>query len=116
MSVASLLFFSSCFEKNNYHYPEYVYFPKEGGKMIIQGDNYYTKLYIKDKDGSETIDYTWGDHTVLNYEWLTVMAMPDAKHIKIIVAPSDSKKKRKLRIEADFGPEYAEINVIQAGN
>ncbi len=116
MSVTSLLFSSCYFEQNNYHYPEYVYFPKEGGKMIIHGDKYYGHLYIEE-DG-DAVASTWGleDGGTVSYQWLTIIDVPDAKYFKIIVAPSDNKKKRKLKIIALFDPEYAEINVIQAGN
>ncbi len=115
ISAASLLF-SSCIEKNNYNYPEYVYFPKEGGKMIVRGDEYYVNLYIEE-DG-EAVANTWGleDGAAVSYKWLTVIDVPNAKYFKIIVDPSDIKKKRKLKIVANFGPDYGEINVIQAGN
>lgn len=116
MSVALLLLFSSCIEKHNYHYPENVYFPKEGGKMIVHGDEYYVNLYIEE-DGVAVAN-TWGleDGAAVSYKWLTVIDVPNAKYFKIIVDPSDINKKRKLKIVANFGPDYGEINVIQAGN
>lgn len=114
ISMVSLLFFSSCFEKNNYHYPEYVYFPKEGGKMRVHGDKCFYGLSIE--DGCESVAYMREDSTVMSYKWLTVIAEPQEENIKIIVAPSDLKKKRKLRILGYYGREYAEINVIQEGN
>lgn len=112
-----LCLFSSCeFEQDQKGYPKHVHFPAEGGKKIVSGKAFIYHMEVE--KGSDSVCFGGvdeNDSINMSYQWLTVKNKFNNPSLEIIASPSDQKKRRKLRIIADFGTEYAEINVSQDG-
>ena len=112
-----LYLLSSCeFEHKQNGYPKHVHFPAEGGKIIVSGYEFVYGTFIE-KNGDCVAYGNLDENDSINtsYEWLTVKNKFHSPSLEIIASPSDSKKQRKLKIIANFGTEYAEINVSQNG-
>lgn len=108
---------SSCeFEHVQNGYPKHVRFPAEGGKIIVSGKEFIYGIHIeKGSDFVSDYESFENDTLTVSYNWLTVKNKHPSTSLDIIASPSDQKKRRKLRIIASFGSEYAEINVSQDG-
>ena len=119
LSVVSLLTFmvSGCISEDNKGYPERLYIPVEGERLIIHGKEFFRGVTIRDSKSDEYgLGHEEDGHITATYKWLTVESSFDDNSVVIAASTNDTNKKRKLTIEGDFGNAYATIIVYQAAN
>ena len=119
MCCISFLCPSCEFSEVDLGYPHKIYFPKEGGELIITGEKTYGHAQIQDYKGNHgSIEYGEDSIRYIVYDWLKIQEIkePEAHYgynIRICAAPNPTNRKRKLYIELYRGPEYQVVKVTQ---
>ena len=96
--VVSLLTFmvSGCISEDNKGYPERLYIPVEGERLIIHGKEFFRSVTIRDTKSDEyTLGYEEDGHITATYKWLTVESSFDDDSVVITASPNDTNKKKK---------------------
>lgn len=118
------VFCVSCFKEDQMGCPKKLIFPKEGGVKTITFDH-RPSLYIYDGPECVAFAHEYEKETEggiqkyyeVQYEWLTARNNYNEKagptDITITVAPSNSKKSRKLELDVYWTNRYATVNIIQ---
>lgn len=117
--IISSFFMMSCYEQDNYSYPEVVSFNKDGGEIKVRGENSLCSFAFVTTDtddflGSSRNDYTEGVDTIWGtYDWLTVKTKTYSHEIVLSAKPLEGDKGRSVRVELHFGNKWGEIKVKQ---
>ena len=116
--IPVLMLFSSCFHEANNGYPKCIEFRSEGGTKKIFGDDSFSHIVIYDGTDAYSSDeghYSEIDDPIItvSYDWLQIESLRGSESFTITAQPNRTGHKRKLKLEAYFGYEYASIDVIQ---
>ncbi len=116
--IALIVLLQSCIPEDNYGFTKKVTFAKDGGELIISGDEAPIQFSIYKGE-----DYVYSDHPIKDGEfvdsisarmqWLTVKQKVLEPKLIIIVDSFEGDKDRELKIHLDFGNSWGEIKVKQ---
>ena len=99
-------------KEDTFGYPKTVTLPAEGGMVVVSGRNYVIFNSIYDDDGYNITpsqsEEEWipDEYHIMRYKWLTAEHFQAQKKLVLTCEPNDSKKKRKLWIDASSGPDF----------
>ena len=110
--VLSVFAFNSC-EEDRWGYDNRVVFSALGGEEDVDGDEPIHNLSIGDYDGKEISATETGNLLTVTYDWLTVTAIKGSNEIRIIAAPNETGKQRKLYVYGSINSRFTDITVIQ---
>ena len=117
--IISSFFMMSCYEQDNYSYPEVVSFNKDGGEIKVRGYDFPMNFVFSTPDtddylGSSRNDFAEGVDTIWGtYDWLTVKTKTYSHEIVLSAKPLEGDKGRSVRVELHFGNKWGEIKVKQ---
>lgn len=114
--LAILLSLVSC-NKENMGFPSSVNFSKNGGSMIIKGEEmpyiFGLEILDYDGDGNFTNRSEESDSIMVSYQWLTAKMRVSDNKVELIAEPSNSSKKRTLYLFVHDGKDMSETKVTQ---
>lgn len=114
------LLFTDC-EEDTFGYPNTVTVSADGGSVKVSGRERIRSLSIYDYDADDIHprpdedEYIPEEYRRMRYKWLTVENYEVQKQLVFTCQPNESKKKRKLWIDASPGDKFFFITVVQEG-
>ena len=117
--IISSFLMMSCYEQDNYSYPEVVSFNKDGGEIKVRGYDFPMNFVFSTPDtddylGSSRNDFAEGVDTIWGtYDWLTVKTKTCSYEIVLSAKPLEGDKGRALVVGLNFGDKWGEIKVKQ---
>lgn len=104
----------SCSRYENGGFPSKVFFPADGGEMVIFGNDYPHFVEIRTYDGKSGDDVVFTDDSIFaSNDWLELRAKEHSNVFELKAAPNSSQKKRKLYIDFYSGPNNGTTIVEQ---
>ena len=116
--IALIVLLQSCIPEDNHGFTKKVSFAKDGGELIISGDEAPIQFSIYEGEHHVNSDHPikdgeFVDSISAHMQWLTVKQKVLEPKLIIIADSFEDDKDRELKIHLSFGSSWGEIKVKQ---